>query len=331
MVGDTAICNIRPIYYTGRKNTACNSPVIWAINPEVGYTVVNDSMISVNFTRNGNYKITSKINDRCNEYNDSINVHVNLSGLLNMPGDSILCAGNTIKLSVGDQFKNYEWQDGSADSVFVVNQTGKYFITVKDYCANMFSDTIIINPANFYFTIGNDTVMCDRDSLTLRATSGFYNYLWSSQYNLNAINDSIVIVNPLVDTVYTATAEKMPGCFVKDSIHVAVLHSPSVFLGNDTSLCIGQSLLLDAGNNFSFYKWSTGDISKIITVNSVGIYFIKATAANGCSSADSLKILNVNPLPYFTLGADTTLCQGKKISYNFNLPGQHIYGMEEVL
>ncbi|MDN3656745.1 gliding motility-associated C-terminal domain-containing protein [Ferruginibacter paludis] len=321
LMGDTGICNVQPVYFTGRRNATCNSPIIWSVSPAADYTVLNDSMISVNFNNNGNYKVKSKISDRCNDYIDSVNVHVNLSGLLAMPADSILCTGNTIKLSAGSQFKSYKWQDGSSDSFFVVNQTGKYFITVTDYCDNTYSDTININPANFYFNTGNDTIKCNADSITLNASSGFYNYQWSSQNNLIAVSDSSVVVSPLVDTWYTATAEKMPGCFVKDSIHVAVLHSPTVFLGNDTSLCAGQSLLLDAGNNFSFYKWSTGDVSAAIKVNDSGSYFIKATAANGCSSEDTLAILTVHPLPDFTLGRDTILCEGKKLSYNFNLPG----------
>ncbi len=320
LIGDTSVCNGLPVLFTARRNSACNSRVNWTISPQAAYTVVNDSVISINFPANGNYKIISKINDRCNVYSDSMNVHVNLSGLLDMPDDSILCEGNTIKLSPGNQFKTYQWQDGSADSFFVVKQPGKYFITVKDYCGKMYSDTINISAANYYFKIGNDTAKCNSDSLILKATGGFYNYVWRSQYNLTAVNDSTVIVNPMVDTIYIATAEKKPGCFVKDTIHIAVLNSPPIFLGNDTSLCTGQFLLLDAGNGFSKYNWSTGDVSKKVTVNDAGTYSIKATAANGCSSADAIKILKVNPLPHFTLGADTILCEGQNLSYNFNLP-----------
>jgi gliding motility-associated-like protein len=321
LAGDTALCNNQPAYYTARRNASCNSPITWSVYPEAAYTIVNDSMISINFINSGNYKITSKITDRCNTYSDSITVHANLSGVLHMPGDNILCEGNTLKLSAGNQFKTYKWQDGSSDSFFVAKQAGKYFVTVKDYCDKIYSDTMNIMAANFYFNIGNDTVKCNRDSLILKATSGFYNYQWSSQYNLHTINDSTVIVNPLVDTVYIATAKKMPGCFVKDSIKIAVSQSPAIFLGSDTSLCVGQSLVLDAGNNFAMYQWSTGEVSQKIRANSAGTYFIKATAANGCSSADTLKILKVNPLPDFTLGRDTILCQQEKLSYNFNLPG----------
>ena len=319
LIGDTAVCNRLPVHFTGRRNSTCNNPVSWSVYPAADFTILNDSTISVNFINSGNYKVISKINDRCYEYNDSINVHVNLSRLMDIPGDSILCAGNTIKLSAGNQFKNYEWQDGSADSVFIINQTGKFYITVKDYCDNVYSDTINITPANFYFSLGNDTVKCNADRLMLKATTGFSNYQWPLQYNLETVDDSTVIVNPHTDTMYIATAEKMPGCFVKDSIYVTVFHSLPVLLGNDTSLCTGQSLLLDAGNNFSLYNWSTGDVSNTITVNNTGTYILKATAANGCSSEDTLKILNITPAPSFKLGNDTTLCQGQKLSFNFNL------------
>ncbi len=321
LIGDTAICNAQAGLYTGRRNVTCKNPISWSINPATNYTIVNDNTISINFTANGNYKIISKINDRCNEYNDSINVYVNLSGLIDMPADSTLCAGNTIKLSAGNQFKTYEWQDGSTDSIFIVNQPGKYFITVTDYCGNTYSDTININAANFYFSIGNDTAKCNGDTLILKATSGFHNYQWSPAYSLTIVNDTIVRVNPLLDTMYIATAEKMPGCFVKDTVHISVLQSPPVFLGNDTSLCSGQSLLLDAGNNFSSYEWSTGHGTQSITANSTGVYSVKAIASNGCSSTDTLQVLSVITLPFFTLGIDTTLCEGQKLAYNFNLPG----------
>ena len=312
LIGDTAICNGLPVLFKGRRNSACKSPVSWSIIPHSPFTVVNDSVISVNFLNNGNYKIISQINDRCNVYKDSINVHVNSSGLLDMPNDSILCAGNAIKLSAGNQFKTYQWQDASADSFFVVNQPGKYFITVKDYCDKMYSDTININPANFYFSLGKDTVKCNSDSLIFKATSGFYNYLWPYQYNLKNVNDSTVIVYPHVDTVYIATAEKMPGCFVRDTVRVVVNRSPLIKLGNDTTLCSNEEWVLDAGMGFSSYLWSNGSSLQSIKILNSGLYSIRAKDLNGCYSTDTILVERQNP-PSFSLGADTTLCTGKAI------------------
>ena len=44
-------------------------------------------------------------------------------------------------------------------------------------------------------------------------------------------------------------------------------------LGNDTTLCIGNTLIIDAGN-FDSYNWNTGDTSSSINVTSAGEYIV---------------------------------------------------------
>jgi hypothetical protein len=64
---------------------------------------------------------------------------------------------------------------------------------------------------------------------------------------------------------------------------VIVFYEPDVFLGNDTTILQGQSLVLDAGNPGSEYLWSTGETTQTIVVNTSGTYSVNVT--NPCGSA----------------------------------------------
>lgn len=48
----------------------------------------------------------------------------------------------------------------------------------------------------------------------------------------------------------------------------------SINLGNDTLICEGENLTLDAGSGFDFYNWSTGEISQSISVGTTGNYSV---------------------------------------------------------
>ncbi len=52
---------------------------------------------------------------------------------------------------------------------------------------------------------------------------------------------------------------------------------PVVFLGNDTTLCPGQSLTLHAPNGYDNYLWSNSSTQQSITVSSPGTYTLTST------------------------------------------------------
>ena len=79
-----------------------------------------------------------------------------------------------------------------------------------------------------------------------------------------------VVVNPFADTNYYLKAEKFPGCFAFDTVHVHVSISPSIHLGNDTSFCNGSTITLDAGGGFSLYQWNNGATTQKIAVAKAG-------------------------------------------------------------
>ncbi len=85
----------------------------------------------------------------------------------------------------------------------------------------------------------------------------------------------------------------MAGCTVTDSVMVDVLASPTIVLRADTSLCSGDSLLIQAPAGFAHYTWSTGDSINAIFAKNKGSYSLKAIYSNGCVSADTMKVLNI--------------------------------------
>jgi len=76
-------------------------------------------------------------------------------------------------------------------------------------------------------------------------------------------------------------------------------------LGGDKTICINDSLILDAGPNKDSYQWSTGDTVQTITITEPGQYWI-VTTKNECTSTDTINVYEENPI--ISLGPDTIVC-----------------------
>ena len=82
-----------------------------------------------------------------------------------------------------------------------------------------------------------------------------------------------------------------------------------VNLGNDTTICEGTSIQLDAGTGFTNYLWNTGETTSIIVVDTAGNYSVLASKTTGCHSEDTIS-LNISQKGAFTV--DTAICYGEK-------------------
>ena len=67
--------------------------------------------------------------------------------------------------------------------------------------------------------------------------------------------------------------------------------NPLVLLGNDTTICEGESLTLDAGNAGATYVWSNSQITtQTRVVTQAGPYVVNVTAPNGCVGVGSINV-----------------------------------------
>ncbi len=186
-----------------------------------------------------------------------------------------------------------------------MGQTLIYILRVKDLasgCESFPSQVIItveggplsINP------VSTPNAICLGDTAQLFVLSGGgsgnYSYHWSSAPGDFTSQEANPLVTPNETTTYHVV--------VSDGFNqltgytsVVVYPLPYVYLGPaDSSVCIYDTIRLDAGNQGIAYSWSTGSTSRYLTVSTAGIgydvqtYSVMVTNKDGCSNTATIHI-----------------------------------------
>jgi gliding motility-associated-like protein len=66
-----------------------------------------------------------------------------------------------------------------------------------------------------------------------------------------------------------------------DSVYIHIIPKVEALIPNDTVVCDGNFALLDAKNEGSSYRWSTGETTRQISVDKPGSYYVEIS--NACS------------------------------------------------
>ena len=177
--------------------------------------------------------------------------------------------------------------------------------------ADSITQTITVN-AIPTANAGQDANICSGQSTTLTATGGA-SYAWSNGSTTATIN-----VTPVATTTYTVTATQN-GCSATDQVTITVNPSPVVNLAN-TTLCSGNSIVLNVGNVGVSYVWNTNATTQTITVTSGGTYSVTVTNSAGCSTSGTSVVTEVTSLS-INLPDTTNICAGQSATLNAGNPG----------
>ena len=131
------------------------------------------------------------------------------------------------------------------------------------------------------FDLGNNDITFNGCGYTLDA-GDWDTYLWNT-------GETTQIITAQDSGWYWVQAQKA-SCAMTDSIYIA--YTPPITLGNDTSICYADSIILDIGSGFDFYEWSTGvadSTTSSITVAG-GTFSVTVTDHYGCESTASIKV-----------------------------------------
>jgi PKD repeat protein len=89
----------------------------------------------------------------------------------------------------------------------------------------------------------------------------------------------------------------------------------NVSLGSDTTICTGDSVLIDAGNGFNGYLWSNGDTTRSFYAADSGTYIVTVSSFCGTAS-DTIVVHSVACIPGVAFAAsDTSFCDKHCIDF----------------
>ena len=288
--------------------TICSSDTLIMIVGDTNssyYWSTDEYIDSIEISNSGIYYVT--VSNGCGFIVDSVTVEVIAMPNVNLPDEINICLGDSVILNAGASNSDYFWSTGETSDNIVVYSSGLYEVYVSNECGlveDSVNVTVITPPL---VNLGNDTSICEGDTVFLNAQNQGFNFLWS-----NGETTQSIIVTPSLQTLFSILVENS-GCSVTDSILITPLPSPIVFLGGDTIVCEKDNIFLDAGNSGATYLWSDGSTSQTITVmpdSSMTIYVL--VSYSGCIDADTFDI-NIFSAPQIFLGNDTVLCEGNTL------------------
>ncbi len=251
----------------------------------------------------------------CDTIRDSLTVLGESVPIVNLGPDPTLCEGDSVWLDASAANADaYLWQDGSDSSHFQLTAPGLIWAELNNQCGSV-RDSLQVTYLPIFTPpdLGPDTLLCDAASLSLSIHYPGATYLWSN----NATGNSLTVTQP---GLYWVNASNLCSS-VRDSINVMTELSPQVDLGEDSTLCLGQTLQLDASwTPMTDYTWQDNTVGSSFTLNQPGLYWVELQ--NACGQArDSILVDYLSPPPGFSLGRDSTICQGDELRLESPLLG----------
>ncbi len=283
---------------------------------------------TITVSSSGKFAVTVTDDNGCSGTSDSIVVKVNPlpSPRISASGPLTFCLGNEVTLDAGAGYARYLWSTGEGTRTIRADYPGTFSVTVwtaAGCSATSASVTVKVNPLPQPLILPQGpTAFCQGDSVRLDAGSGYSSYQWS-----NGRTTRIITVKNAGN--YTVTVRDAAGCRgTSAAVAVTVFPAPrpTITAGGPTSFCAGDSVILDAGEGYASYAWSTGAGSRRITVKTSGSYTVTVTNAAGCvgTSTPVAVVRYATPVPVITAAGPLRFCEGGSVELDAG-PGWQSY------
>ena len=224
---------------------------------------------------------------------------------ISITGNTTICQGQSITICSPTGFSSYAWNNGETTRCITVNNVGTFTASATDADGCTSSGSHTIQPATPpTISITGNTSICQGQTTTLCAPTGFGSYLWS-----NGSTSQCLTVNASGSYSVVVSGGTLGQCTVSTSSVVTVNPLPSCSITGNSSFCPGGSTQLCATTGMSSYLWNNGSTSSCMTANAETTYSVTMTDANGCSSTCS-KPVTLNNTPPSSISGNNSFCQG---------------------
>ncbi len=216
----------------------------------------------------------------------------------------------------------WDFGDGNTSSAFepihAYTTPGTYDVLLVAFdstgCFTPDSVIVTINIGDFVAGVVQPTTsICIGDSYQLEAYGG-NSYLWSPANVLDNPNIANPTATLLATTTFSVIVSDSCGT---DTLQVTIdVNSPTLTLPNDTTVCIGESVTINASGTGTI-NWTPGTFlntttgaTVIATPQNDITYIATSISGNGCTAEDSMTIFVFNNPPIPQLIDSVTLCYG---------------------
>lgn len=283
----------------------------------------------INVNQYGEYSVICKDIFGINHY-DTIKV-IPPAKNFNYPSSNALCGTSSItwNTQLNKLANQFQWQNNTSDSLFIINTPGKYYVTVTDtFGCTYNSDTVTIIQDNFpsSISLGPDLNLCAGNSIALQqGLQPNLTYTWSTGENTSAIT----VTNT---GQYSVIATNTNNCVAKDTINVNIIgYAPDVSFSTSIACKNNAVVFTDnssppSGNTLSSWYWNFGDGSTLsdtslvqnpfYTYTDTGNYTINLSVQTnvGCKQ-NYTKTIHVAPTPSVNFN-NLIACQNDTASFS---------------
>ncbi|MGE0562119.1 MAG: gliding motility-associated C-terminal domain-containing protein [Flavobacteriales bacterium] len=260
--------------------------------------------------------------------------------LANIDSSNVTCNGLTDGWAVVHPsggmapYNTAVWTPGGVqDSIFNLSPS-TYVVNVTDANGCSVTDSVVITEPSLITAVSNVTdascsSVCDGQALlVVSGGTGIYTFSW---------NPSGQTTNPAINLCYGAyvvTITDQNNCSVPVNVNIGSLDTVVAIVGNDTSICMGNSLNL-IGNTLGSVtgvQWlELPSMTVLSNTNNVtvssgtsGTVCYVFTAFGVCNSSDTICV-TYNPQPIANAGIDITIVEGNSTQLNASGGGTYVW------
>jgi len=219
--------------------------------------------------------------------------------------DTLICSIDTLQLTATGTGSilwtpNYNINNQNSFNPLVSPKTTTtYSATLTETPGCFATKSVVVNVIDkVTLNAGNDSTICQTDSIRLNPVSDGLHYLWTPAAALNDNTVKSPLAAPLTNTTFHVVAS-VGKCKAADNVSIRVVPYPNANAGVDTTICFPASFQLHASGGDS-YLWSPStflsnpNIADPVATPSLSIrYIVAVTDVLGCPkpSFDSILVL----------------------------------------
>ncbi|OFY15392.1 MAG: hypothetical protein A2X02_03095 [Bacteroidetes bacterium GWF2_29_10] len=233
-----------------------------------------------------------------------------------------VCGGSSLNISLsGADYYTWLTAEGvsnpySGNIVLTPTSSRVYKVYGRNVqgCISSVKDIYVFVSPVVNANAGQDISICQGDSVMISAIGGT-SYVWSPLLGLSNATVSQTYAKPTITTTYTVTVTDKNLCTATDNIVVKVNALPIVSISKDTSICYGDTAILEVSGGIK-YLWEfdvTMDSTSASKVKAFPkhdkTYIVKIINAQECYATAMVKV-KVNKLPLVSITPMDYICKG---------------------